>query len=348
MLEHGTRRVTTKDIARSLGLNPSTVSRALHNHPQIASATKEAVQAEARKLGYREDPSLKSLISYRWEPEKRAGLDHVALVMESAQADDLLPGEFDAIEESKRHALELGYEMEVFHLSDYRSPAALSKVLYHRGVTGVLIGRTTRRHDPQKFLFDWSKFAAIAIDAGATAFMCHNVLANHVCAVGRLWRTLQARGYRRVGAVLRNDQTRRLHSHETGAFYNGQSNVPEADRIPVCFARADKQPDDIVQWARRHRPDVIVSCQEETLEVLQSAGFKVPGDLHVAGLELLGRHPEMAGFEFVKSCYTEAVTQLDALLRLNRLGFPEHRSVLLIDPIWRPGKTLPGVETLSV
>jgi len=340
--------VTTKDIARSLGLNPSTVSRALHNHPQIAAATKEAVQAAARKLGYREDPSLKSLISYRWEPGKRAGLDHVALVMESSHEEDLLPGELDAIEQSKHHAMDLGYEMELFQLSDYRSPAALSKVLYHRGITGVLIGRTTQRHEPEKFLFDWSKFAAIAIDAGATAFMCHNVLANHVCAVGRLWRTLQAKGYRRVGAVLRNDQTRRLHSHETGAFYNGQSNVPEADRIPVCFARPQSQPEEIVRWVCRHRPDVIVSCEEATLDVLLEAGIRVPEDVHFAALELLGGHDGMAGFEFVTSCYTEAVTQLDALLRLNRLGFPEHRSVLLIDPIWHPGQTLPGIKTLNV
>jgi DNA-binding LacI/PurR family transcriptional regulator len=342
------RRITTKDIAQTLGLSPSTVSRALRNHPQIADATRETVQAAARQLGYREDPSLKSLISYRWEPHKRAELSHIALILETSVPGGLHPAELEAIELGKQQAVDMGYALETFALSDYGDSAALSRVLYNRGISGALIGRTTQRHDPARFFFDWSKFAAIAVDAGTSIFMCHNVLANHVCAVGRLWRTLRARGYRRIGAVLRNDQTRRLHSHEIGSYASGQLSLEDSERIPVCFAHPQTQPEEIVSWAREHRPEVVISCQEETLEVLREAGLAVPENLHFAALELMDDRGETAGFDYVKSCYAEAVVQLDALLRLNRLGLPQHRYVLLIDPIWRPGPTLPGIEALGV
>jgi LacI family transcriptional regulator len=45
-------QVTIKDIARELGISPSTVSRALKDHPDISTETKKAVNALAEKLNY--------------------------------------------------------------------------------------------------------------------------------------------------------------------------------------------------------------------------------------------------------------------------------------------------------
>lgn len=51
-----TQAVTIKEIGRQLGISPSTVSRALQNHPRIGDKTRQAVQALAQKLQYA--PSL--------------------------------------------------------------------------------------------------------------------------------------------------------------------------------------------------------------------------------------------------------------------------------------------------
>lgn len=48
--------ITIKEIARQLNVSPSTVSRALQNHPRISAHTREAVHALADQLKYR--PSL--------------------------------------------------------------------------------------------------------------------------------------------------------------------------------------------------------------------------------------------------------------------------------------------------
>jgi LacI family transcriptional regulator len=45
-------QITIKDIARELGISPSTVSRALKDHPDISKDTKKAVHDLAEKLNY--------------------------------------------------------------------------------------------------------------------------------------------------------------------------------------------------------------------------------------------------------------------------------------------------------
>ena len=45
-------QVTIKDIAKTLGISISTVSRALKNHPDISEETKLQVKNLARKLNY--------------------------------------------------------------------------------------------------------------------------------------------------------------------------------------------------------------------------------------------------------------------------------------------------------
>ncbi len=52
-------QVTIKDIAKRLGISPSTVSRALKDHPDISFETKEAVKKLAKELHY--NPNLVAL-----------------------------------------------------------------------------------------------------------------------------------------------------------------------------------------------------------------------------------------------------------------------------------------------
>jgi len=55
------RQITIKDIAKELGISPSTVSRALKNHPDISSATKRAVNDLAKQYKYKPNEVALSL-----------------------------------------------------------------------------------------------------------------------------------------------------------------------------------------------------------------------------------------------------------------------------------------------
>ncbi|MCK0159063.1 LacI family DNA-binding transcriptional regulator [Allomuricauda sp. F6463D] len=58
-------RVTLKDIAVELNLSPSTVSRALHDHPAIGEGTKKAVKELAADLDYQPNPMALGLLQKR-------------------------------------------------------------------------------------------------------------------------------------------------------------------------------------------------------------------------------------------------------------------------------------------
>lgn len=53
--------ISINDIARALGISPSTVSRALKDHPDISTETKKQVQAYAEKVNYRPNALALSL-----------------------------------------------------------------------------------------------------------------------------------------------------------------------------------------------------------------------------------------------------------------------------------------------
>ena len=58
-------RVTLADIARKAGVHVTTVSLALRNHPRLPVATRQRLCALADQMGYRPDPAMRALVSYR-------------------------------------------------------------------------------------------------------------------------------------------------------------------------------------------------------------------------------------------------------------------------------------------
>lgn len=55
--------VSIKDIARAAGVSPSTVSRALHDHPRISQETKDQIRQLAHELGYTPSLLARSLVT---------------------------------------------------------------------------------------------------------------------------------------------------------------------------------------------------------------------------------------------------------------------------------------------
>ncbi|MFZ1749311.1 MAG: LacI family DNA-binding transcriptional regulator [Saprospiraceae bacterium] len=67
------KRINIKDLAKMLSLNPSTVSRALSDHPDIKTETKERVRAAAKEFNYQ--PNLRA----KYFRQKTSGL--IALIL---------------------------------------------------------------------------------------------------------------------------------------------------------------------------------------------------------------------------------------------------------------------------
>src|SRR5687767_1931302 len=58
-------RISMRDLAARLGVTHVTVSMALRDNPRVSPATRERVKKLADELGYRPDPMLSALATYR-------------------------------------------------------------------------------------------------------------------------------------------------------------------------------------------------------------------------------------------------------------------------------------------
>ena len=121
-------RITIKDIAKLLEVSPSTVSRALKDHPDISLETREAVKRVANELGYA--PNFQA-ISFRNRESKLIGLILPDMNM------FFFPSVIQAIEEETRKR---GYHLVVLHSND-RLEREIENVNFCQnfGVDGLLV-----------------------------------------------------------------------------------------------------------------------------------------------------------------------------------------------------------------
>src|SRR3954467_7024054 len=74
------RRVTLAVIAKKAGVHVTTVSLALRNHPRLPETTRQRIHALATQMGYRPDPMLRALVSYRGKVMERRNTPTLAYV----------------------------------------------------------------------------------------------------------------------------------------------------------------------------------------------------------------------------------------------------------------------------
>lgn len=125
-------RITIKDIAKLLEINPSTVSRALKDHPDISLETRTKVKRIANELGY--VPNLQA-ISFRNRKTKLIGLILPDMNM------FFFPPVISAIEEKVRKE---GYNLIVLHSNDQLEREQENvRICQRLGVEGLLVSVTS-------------------------------------------------------------------------------------------------------------------------------------------------------------------------------------------------------------
>lgn len=128
------RSVTLKDLAKELGIHPSTVSRVLHSGSDVAkgaasAATAERVRQLARIRGYSPDPQAASLRTRR---------TRLLGVIVPRLSDLVLAIMYEGIEEA---AAELGYSTFVMNSrDDPEEQRRKTDVMLARRVDGLIIG----------------------------------------------------------------------------------------------------------------------------------------------------------------------------------------------------------------
>jgi LacI family transcriptional regulator len=335
-------RATLQDIANLAGVGKATVSLALRNDPKISAATRQRVCQAAEQLHYRPDPALARIAAHRWRTREHPSDITVAFVTMNHPWTNVEPvGDLrkGATAEGER----LGYHVEHFRMESFPGPEQLARVLFHRGIRGVLVGLIFREDFARAF--PWQSFIGVGCSLGYHQPPINVVVSDFHHAMERAWREAVHAGYRRIGvALLEEVGAVDLFDKVSAALFCQSRLNPELEAIPVqTFPLADRS--SFCTWLRRHEPEVVIGFNDTVHWWLRDAGLKVPDGTAFISLDtenvphrertLSGMNPDYA---FIGRT---AIGQLDILLRTHQAGIPERPLTVHVPPVWIPGDTLP-------
>lgn len=203
-----TSPMNLKELAKRLGLSPSTVSKALNDRPDINESTRQKVLAAAERYRYRPDPAGQRL--------RRQSSDAIGFVLSAPQAHfahpfflDMLMGINEELEGTRYQVIvtsarSLEHELECFEW-----------LVEQQRVDGLLFGRT-RRDDPRiDYLIKRDiPFVTFGRSEAANSFpfvdIDHTVVGREGCA------RFIALGHRRIALLNTPEQLTFSQHHKIG------------------------------------------------------------------------------------------------------------------------------------
>jgi LacI family transcriptional regulator len=361
-LNHGgKRRATQLDVARVAGVHNATVSLALRNSPSISEKTRKRIQTIAAELGYQPDPALRALAAYRRRLSTGRKTETIAYVTNEGSRWGWreLPAESQYHLGAQRKAEEYGYQLEHFWLSEPgMTPRRLSNMLFHRGITGLLLA-AHRPGGDEPLDFDWPRFGAVKIGSLPHAPALHRVTSDWCGNIRLAMRRAVAAGYRRPGLVLPRWWDDRVDQALSLGFITEQNRLPAEDRIPIFFGplspfatrerhRPVSEPSagpSFSGWIDEYQPDVVLGSFAHISSALSALGIATPAA--VAFVDPFNGSPEggVAGVRHNLERVGEiAVELLVAQLQQNLLGLPPIPATTLVEGAWCDGTSLPSTR----
>jgi LacI family transcriptional regulator len=353
------RRITLADIAERAGVHVTTVSLALRNHPRLPLATRERLQALAKKMGYVPDPFLRALVAYRGRMMPRRSPPTLAYVTnwDTRWGWKKVTAHPDFFAGAERKARELGFKLEHFWM---REPGLthtrLNAILCARGINGIIIASHMREVDAALH-FEWARFSAVKIDYFPHQPELPNVT-NDQCSIVRLaMQRVMAMGYRRIGFVMHRGWDHSVDHLWSAGFLCEQQNLAVRDRIPMfLFPEAEPvenwineskaevvaPPVTFARWFARHRPEVIISKASFVRPRFAELKLRVPQDVALADVFLDRFDGSAAGVRQNHETVGElAVEILAGQLQHNKYGVPAIPTTTYVEGTWFDGASCP-------
>ena len=348
------------DVAKSAGVHVTTVSLAMRNHPRLPEATRLRIQQLAERMGYRPDPLLRALVSYRGKVTKRRNTPTLAYVTnwKTRWGWKNATGHPDFFLGATKMAEELGFKLEHFWMQEPGlTEGRLSRMLYSRGINGLIIASHGREMG-DALQFDWQNFCGVKIDYFPHQPVLYNVT-NNQCDIIRLaMQKVLSLGYRRIGFAMHRGWDHTVDHLWTAGFLCEQQHFPEAERlqahifpepepIDVWFNESDApvavESAAFRRWYKKFSPDVIISKGSFVLPELKAMGLKVPRDVAFVDVFLENPDGSTAGVrQNHETVGAVAVELLAAQLQHNKFGIPEIPTTTFVEGTWFGGLSCPA------
>jgi LacI family transcriptional regulator len=271
--------ISINDIAKALGISPSTVSRALKDHPDISTETKKIVQEYAARVNYRPNALALSL--------KKQRSNTLGLIIPQI-VHHFFSSIISGIEEL---AYSKGYRLIICQSNeDYQREVINTQVLFDHRVDGILVSqsKTTRESDHFKDLID-SGIPLVFFDRICESLATDRILTDDYGGAYLATKHLIERGARKILHLASPDHLQIGRQRAEGFLKAVCDSSLSADdqKILQCDTREEvfELKDKILELASGI--DAIFAVNDFTaiaaMQIIQQAGFKVPMDIKVVG-----------------------------------------------------------------
>jgi len=272
-------QVTIKDIARELGISPSTVSRALKDHPDISIETKRLVNELAKKLNYRPNIIALSLRSQK---------SNVIGVIIPEIVHYFFSSVISGIEEV---ANEHGYSVMISQSSeDYNKEVAACDAFFNGIIDGLLVSVTKQTEDYSHIQrLEEEGIPIVFFDRIVEEITSDRVIIDDFVGAYQATEHLIIQGRRKIvhfeGPQNRLIGQNRLNGYLKAMSDNGvvidRSLLIPCDSFHSALIETQKLIDNKVKF------DSIFTVNDFTaagaMKVLQKNGLRVPQDVSVVG-----------------------------------------------------------------
>jgi DNA-binding LacI/PurR family transcriptional regulator len=272
-------QVTIKDIARELGISPSTVSRALKDHPDISPQTKKSVNLLAKNLNYQPNAIALSLKNSR-------SFTIGVIIPETVHY--FFSSVISGIEEV---SYEAGYKILICQSNErYDRELANSQMLYSNRVDGLLVSlaKETTNLDHFKFFQD-NNIPVVFFDRGTDAFPVDMVMIDDYKAALDATNYLIKNGHRKL-IHLAAPQSLKIGTDRYHGFLGAlRENNIHSDESQFFLADNFESAFDVVEKLimEKNLPDGIFAVNDLTalgaMKALKKHHIKIPEDVGLVG-----------------------------------------------------------------
>ena len=271
--------ITIKDIARELNISPSTVSRALKDHPDISQATKDRVVAYAREKGYQPNSIALSLKSRQ---------SHVIGLIIPEIVHHFFSSVISGIDEVASKA---GYNVIISQSNEsYEREIHNAQTLLGSRVDGMLISRTKETVNYDHFRhIDASGVPMVFFDRTCQGVNADNVIIDDKKAAYDATEYLINTGCKNIVHLKGPENLTISHQRLTGykqameehSIEFKPQNVMEADN----YERGEAAVKQLI--SEQNLPEAIFAVNDLTalgaMAALKEAGIKIPEQISIVG-----------------------------------------------------------------
>ena len=334
-----------REIAKKMGVSHVTVSLALSDNPRISHARRDAIKKTAEAMGYRPDPALTALVHYRHSRMGENKAHSVIAWLNFWPRPAMLRSlrEFDGYWTGAQEVAALyGYRLEEFVINTELPLKRLETVLRSRSVPGILLPPAPVAGMLKTEDFPWGEFAVVAFGQSHASLPIHMVTSDQYAAGKLAFRSIVDRGYRRIGFTGFSDRLN--YTRFFPGYIQEQFCMPKSDRIPPLFLENKKSHNPLEElrvWIARHKPDAIISEISELYSWLNEIGVHTPQQIGLATTTVLDGHADSGIYQNSEEIGRAAAETVISQINQHHLGIPQVKRLILIEGVWRDGKTLP-------